>query len=225
MATRRKVNNLERRLIEASANDNMSLVVLLIANGVDANATDPDGRTALHHITRQNDAEGVRFLVGEERQTTGRYGIMYRGIAALDENAAHEFALNVSSVNLADNEGNRAIHFAALNDNSEIIGILASHGGNIDAKNNAGATALHYAARHGHMHALVEITRLEADIDARDKEGMAPIHYAANSNRIDAARYLKKIGADIASLNNSGNSPYELALWQGYERMAKMLRG
>ena len=223
MPTKRKRDNLERKLIEASINNNLGTIAFLIANGVDANARDHKGMTALHHQTEQNNVEGVRFLVGEDRQATGRYGIMYK-TAALDKNISNEFALNVSCVNLADDNGNRPIHIAALNDNKEIIGILAAHGADINARNDTEKTALHYAAWYGCMHAVAEIIRLGADIDAKDRDGMAPIHYAANNNQIDAARYLRKHRADILSANNTGNTPFELALWQGYNRMAKILR-
>lgn len=52
-------------------------------------------------------------------------------------------------MNLADNEGKTALHWAAKFGREEITNLLAQNGAMVNLKDNDGRTPLYYAVEHG----------------------------------------------------------------------------
>lgn len=52
---------------------------------------------------------------------------------------------------LQDKEGNQAVHHATLGDEPEVIGLLAQHEADLNARNRKKQTALHVAVNKGHV--------------------------------------------------------------------------
>ncbi|MES2664322.1 MAG: ankyrin repeat domain-containing protein [Pseudomonadota bacterium] len=86
------------------------------------------------------------------------------------------FATSGNSI-ITTSESN-ALHFAAKNDNNELINILLEKGLNINAKNKKGITALMYAARNSHSDALKNLLAHGADPFLTDKNGRTALDKA-----------------------------------------------
>ena len=221
--TRRRRENLERKLIEASIAGDIHTISILIMNGVDANCADERGMTPLHHACLADDLPAARFLVGEKRMELGFYS-RDEAVRTPERDAASELIMNVSDVNAKNNRGSRPMHIAALKGGKGMIAILSSHGGSIEARDGKGKTPLVEAACYDNFRALEEFIRAGSDPNAPDYDGMRALHYAANNGNIAAIKFLKKAGALPMLQNNEGNLPFELALWQGHEAAARLLR-
>ena len=96
------------------------LVALFIKAGIDINAKEEDGRTALLIAAEKGDA----------------------GIAAL-------LADNGAEVNARDVDGYTALMYAAYKGNRELADFLLKHGADVHAKDKDGWTALRFALMQG----------------------------------------------------------------------------
>ena len=61
---------------------------------------------------------------------------------------------NDASINLEDEHGDTALHYAALGGHYEVISILVTHGAKMDIKNTTGESAARIAFRMGHAKCL-----------------------------------------------------------------------
>lgn len=105
-----------------------------------------------------------------------------------------------------------ALHWAALNGHVEIIGILASHGADLDAQSNMLGTPLHAAVRRGNTAAVNALLDSGANPDSRDRNEFTPIMVATLEGRLDAVRALIEAGADV---NAVGIGPGGVELGEG----------
>jgi ankyrin repeat protein len=168
----------------------------LAVRGVDVEARDNNGNTALHAAVAtdkgQRDGERVRLLVG----------------AGIDVNAVNSL-------------GETPLHFAAAVRNGRDAAIvLLELGADATARTATGASAMHAAVQ---IEAKCDVSLFikaliahGADVDARTNDGNTPLvclvanteHTAA---RDDLLRLLHKLGADINATNNAGETAFGIA--------------
>ena len=116
-----------KKLFDAAQSGDMPVVRNMVCRGVDVNARDCDGVTALHRAAKYGHAAIIEYLVGK----------------GADVNAANEF-------------GGTPLQWAAWKGYAAITEFLVSHGANMNTCNKNGDTALHLAAMNGHA-AVVSI--------------------------------------------------------------------
>ena len=96
----------------------------------------------------------------------------------------------------ANDEGMTALHYAAINGDTEIVRFLVEHGADITAQDNLlSRSAIHFAAEKGNLECIKYLAEQGADLLDRDIYGTTPMHYAARSNKLDVVKFLvdKKI--------------------------------
>ena len=147
------VDDLNQLLYIAVRYNNLEVVEALIAAGVNVNRKDRD--TLLHEVAWAEDSSTEVAIV---LIRAGAY------------------------VNIQTPKGNTPLHYAAMNNNVELIRILIVEGANLDVQNNAHQnnyfinknTPLHIAILEGRVEATKELIEAGADLDIQNAEGKTP---------------------------------------------------
>ncbi|OWY98570.1 hypothetical protein PHMEG_00030633, partial [Phytophthora megakarya] len=146
------------------------MVSLLLARGIDVDAHNEDGWTALHNAVHNGHTDII--------------------LALLEGGA---------DVGARSNNGNTALHLAAFNGNTDVVKLLLApsafvedsvehdtatnghvsvrRGADVNAKNMQGDTALHEAADNGHRNVVLLLLDRNADIETVNTDGHNPLSY------------------------------------------------
>jgi ankyrin repeat protein len=160
-----------QQLLGASIKGDEKLAKRLLELGVDVDARDPDGGTAL--------------------QWAAWYG--YSGIVAilLDHGA---------DVNAADHtSGRRALHEAAEHGHLETLKILLVRGAEVDARDKWSWTPLHRAANQGGWRVAEVLLQHGADVNAKTFDRKGPLDLACQTDQLETIPVLLRHGADVKS--------------------------
>lgn len=116
---------------------------LLLAAGLDPNATAADGLTPLHFAAHNGSAEITRLLLEAGAEA-----------------------------NRIDGDGLRPLHYAAPSGGAALVRVLLEHGADPNFTDRDGRTALHIAARQNPLSAVAELLlNAGADTSAQDRHG------------------------------------------------------
>ncbi len=81
-------------------------------------------------------------------------------------------------VNSTDEDGNTALHIAAMMDEADLVNFLIVKGAKVELKNKDGNTPLLVAAKHNATNAGATLTLYRADIFAKDSDGRTALEVA-----------------------------------------------
>lgn len=125
---------------------------------------------------------------------------------------------------LGNQDGNAALHHAALNGATNAVAWILDHGADIMVLNNQKSTPLHMAAlgQKSTDSARLLLDR-GAEIMLQNATGMTPLHIAAASDNTDIAALLLERGADIRAKNNNEDEPIHTAARNGKAKCLKLL--
>ncbi|XP_014273446.1 ankyrin repeat domain-containing protein 39 [Halyomorpha halys] len=117
------------------------------------------------------------------------------------------------NVDVEDNNGYTALHYASRNGHHRICNILLDAGASVDKCTHAGgATALHRAAMSGHSDTCELLLHYGANLLARDVDGRTPLHRAVEQGQKDViALFLKAMPASAFEKDNKGRNPLDYA--------------
>jgi uncharacterized protein len=147
----------------------------LIKQGLDVNAAQADGMTALHWAASRGDAGTARML-------------LFAG-------ARHSAVTR--------NGNYTPLHLAARKGRGEAVKVLLEAGADAKATTTSGgATALHFAAGEGDSTTVAALLGANVDVDAREGAwSQTPLMWAAAYDRVAAIRLLLARGADIEAIS------------------------
>jgi ankyrin repeat protein len=106
-----------------------------------------------------------------------------------------------TDVNISQGDGMTALHWAALNGNSEMADTLVHAGANVRATTRLGGyTPLFMAAKSGFPAVIEVLIKAGADAKAAAIDGITPLMMAASSGNIDSLERLIQAGADVNAI-------------------------
>ena len=118
-----------------------------------------------------------------------------------------------ADVNAPRGDGMTGLHWAALNGNAEIAGLLIGTGADLEAATRIGAhTALHVAAKEGNGEIVAILAEAGADVAAVTETGASPLHFAAAAGDVRAVAALLDHGAAVDAMEPEwGQTPLMFA--------------
>ena len=157
----------ESNFIESAKKGDIEAVKLFLAEGININAKNEKGQTALMRAAEYQRTEVVTLL--------------------LEKGA---------DVNIESNPLKRtALMEASSAGNIVIIKQLAERGAEINAKDLARNTALHFASLWGHVEAVSLLIELGAKPDIGGEQGNTPMMVAEQNGHAEIVQILKNAGA------------------------------
>jgi len=157
---------------DAVKEGNATTVRALLKQGVDVNAPEADGTTALHWAARRDDAAIVGLLLDARANANAknRYGMTPLMLAATNGNvAAIERLLKAGAdAKAARPNGETVLMTAARTGNAAAVKILLANGADVNARETSrGQTALMWASSQNNAAAVQLLVEAGADVKAR----------------------------------------------------------
>lgn len=167
----------ESELVSMIASGQREAVLVMINDGVDVNAAQSDGTTALMYAAHQNDLQLVKALVsaGASVKQVNDYG-----------------ASVISEASISGTSGSGA------SAGTDILKILLEHGADANWSNPEGETPLMNAARGGHLAAAKLLLQHGAQVNAIEGwGGQSALMWAAAQSQPEMMNLLISHGADV----------------------------
>jgi ankyrin repeat protein len=115
-----------------------------------------------------------------------------------DREAVMALLKKAADVNAAQGDGMTALHWAAMNGDTEMVQMLIVAGANVRATTRLGTyTPLYLASQQGHGAAIQALIAAGADAKAGTPNGTTPLMVAAASGELEAVKVLVDNGADV----------------------------
>ena len=191
---------LQRQLFDAASSNDAKAVLVSIGKGIDIEARDAAGRSALLLATHHNAIEVARVLID----------------AGAD-------------VNAMDHIDDSPYLFAGAEGRLEILSMTLDHGADLGSVNRYGGTALIPAAHHGHVETVRVLLKTKTDIDHVNYLGWTALLEAiilgdGGSRYIEIVQLLVDAGADVNIPDGDGVFPLTHSLERGYLEISGILR-
>ncbi|KAG9849039.1 hypothetical protein KCU98_g4707, partial [Aureobasidium melanogenum] len=174
-------------------------IKLFVSKGVNVNATDDEGISALHLAAKRGDQAIVKTLIA-----TG------------------------AEVNVKSATGQTLLHEAAIGGSVDVVRSVLGYSVDLEARNNDNKTPLAVACaeRGGSDDVIQLLLAAGAKVSVVDRWGSTPLHQLANNSRTTAATMLLETGEiDLALRTHSGFSVLDNAASEGdYELVRSLLQ-
>ncbi len=197
-------------LPDAAEQRDKASVRTLLQTGVDVNAAQVDGTTALHWAAYHDDAEMVALLVRADANvsTVNRYGASALAEACKNGNAAIVKLLLEAGAdaNTTMKGGEAVLMLAARSGNAETAKALLAHGADPNQRERLDQTALMWAAAEGHAAVVRALIEAGADVNARLDSGFTPFFFAVREGRLDAVQAFIDAGIDVNAMTQPTES-------------------
>jgi ankyrin repeat protein len=203
-------------LADAAERRDQAAVRALLQTGVDVNATQVDGSTALHWAAYNEDAETVALLLRAKANVNAvnHYGVPPVAVACTSGSAAIVKLLLEAGAdaNATMKGGETVLMLASRSGNVETVKALLARGAKHDTRERHGQTALMWAAAEGNTAVVRALIEAGADIKATLESGFTPFFLAVREGRLDTVRAFLAAGIDVnATVPRPDNAPRSTA--------------
>lgn len=185
----------------------------MIDQGLDVNANQPDGMTALHwavyHDQRSLTQKLIRSKAEVNRKT--RYGVAPLSLACLNGN--EELIADLLEAGARVDEslpgGESPLMTAARTGKLKAVQRLLESGARVDDQEQHGQSALIWAAAEGHAKVVMELIRYGADFRSPLASGLTPLLLAARNGHSNVVHVLLEKGADLNETVQAKSRPHK----------------
>jgi ankyrin repeat protein len=228
MVTGLSATGIDTRLVQAAKRQDRAAVRALLKAGVNVNASEPDGATALLWAAQWDDAETAELLIhaGARVMASNDYGVTPLTMAATNGSVAmiKRLLKSGASPNTALPSGETALMSAALTGRVEAVAALADGGADLNSKEGTkGQTALMWAIAEEHRDVVRFLVERGADVRIRATSGFTALLLAARYNDIETIKLLLGHGASVAETANDGTTALHVAALRGHVELVKFL--
>jgi uncharacterized protein len=227
-------------LVKAVQSGDREAAIKLLGQGVDVNASEPDGTTALQWAVHRDDADLVDRLLraGAKANTINDYGSSPMSEAAINGNVAVIEKLLKAGANVesSNGDGQTALMIVARTSNVAAAKLLLDRGANVNKVEQwRSQTALIWAAAESQPAMVKELIARGADVNARSMVnnwerqvtsepraihrpagGLTPLLYAAREGCIECVKHLVAGKADLNLTDPEGITPLIMAVTNGH---------
>ena len=180
----------------------MDIVQYLLQAGVNIDAEDELGRTAVHWACVTDNEDLLKILL------TTRFG----------------GASPQARVNATDTRMKSPLQLAASHNRERLAHMLIEHGADVHSKSDGDWTALHNACQSGSEALVRMLVVVGADVNGQLLNGRTPLHVAAEFGNTDAAECLLETSGIRRSVKDRfGNTPLLIAAQKGKMEIVEML--
>ncbi|MCJ1455007.1 hypothetical protein MMC28_005361 [Mycoblastus sanguinarius] len=198
-------------LERAAKSNNKRIVQLLLDNGVDVNAQNAQGETALRcvpfHGRKDGDIAVVRLLLENGADIESKSLNGFTALLSASLYGKEEIVLLLlekgADIESKSPDGVTALIYAAQYGNEETVRLLLEKGADIESKTSDGFTALLSASKEEIVRLLLE---KGADIESKTSDGLTALTYASQYRNEEIVRLLLEKGADIESKSWNGST-------------------
>lgn len=215
-------------LAAAQAGDILAINAFFDA-GINPNAQDDDGRTALVLAAVRGNLGVVNALLAHNVDVNVKdkngYTALTHAVDAKQEDVVDTLLNRTELDPNARGLNQRPVLLAYVwRDSKGKVEKLLALGADVNAEDVDGDTALHGAARSGNVEILQMLLDKGALPNAKNKQGGTPLMWAAVYGNAEAANLLLNRGADASIKDNDGITAAEWATRNNQESVARMIR-
>jgi len=219
-------------LLKAASAGDVPTIRALLAVGLDVDAHDQRGYTALWNAILRGHNDAALFVLdaGADPRRRYRYGATALALAAKfgDERLVARLIGAGADVNAVESVNGETPLLSAIEKKRvpSCIRLLIEAGSDVNRSRNDGSTPLIRAVRNGLLDVVNQLMAAGAVIDARDGNGMTALLHAAKWQSDTAfCTTLLAAGADAAIVDNHGMTAAMHANAQRRDAVAKLLAG
>lgn len=183
-------------IFKAARNGDINAVELFLQAGIDINAADANGQTALM-VAADNAQENVVFKLIE----------------------------NGANINAKDMRSHTALRYAAEAGHGNIVQTLLENGADLNVKSNTGATALMGASWAGYKDVVEALLNKGANVNEKDYNGKTALMWAASAGNVEVVNILLNNGADVNEKDNAGDAVLIQSVIKGQSDIVRALLG
>lgn len=223
------------KFLEAAKAGEVEAMKNLVAGGVDIDARDDEGRTALQHAAGALRYDAVKWLLEngaapDLADKNGETPLLW--LCSNLEREGPDFGIlrllvgNGAPVNAANKRGETAfIRAAGRCFDTEPLKFLIARGARVDAvETQSHFSALTAAAIEGRAATVEMLLDMGQNVNQRDAWGRSLILHAASANRVETVEILLSRHADVFAKADDGYTPRAEAIRCGYTAMAERMK-
>jgi ankyrin repeat protein len=134
------------------------------------------------------------------------------------------------AINARDGVSQTPLHYAARNEEAQVVQWLVEKDADVDAKSDTGRTPLSYATLNGCLDVvkfLMQEARPQADVNAKDEWGETPLSWAAANGRLEMVKFLVQEARPQAEVDSKdshwGRTPLSYVAERGRLEVVQLL--
>ena len=213
---------------DASQSRDTEVLRVLLADGADVDAPQPDGATALHWAAHWDDLPTATALIaaGGAAGIANDYGVTPLFLAASNGSAAMLDVLLGAGADpgTAVPSGETALMAAVRSGSLASVERLIARSADVNAvQTSRSQTALMWAATRLRTDIVQALLDGGADVTMRSASGFSPLMFVAREGGIKLSRLLIAAGDDVNASSDGGNTPLLVATVRGHAELAMLL--
>lgn len=131
--------------------------------------------------------------------------------------------ISYDDLNMKDEKGWTILHYAAKENNYQIVDMLIEAGLDVNVRTNSNSTPMLIAAHHGHLEFLTKLIFYKANPNLSKIGGLTPLMFATKHNHIYCVELLLKNGADVNLMNDTLDNAFSIAVQEKNKRIVNLL--
>lgn len=215
------------KLVISAYEKSKAMMKLLLMNGADSGAENPDGKTLLYLGIEKNDFETVRFLVEQKADVNKKYmGGMTPLNHSISRGRPEITGFLISSgadLNMKDVTGNSPIAAAVIKSDFKTVSLLIAGKVQANDKTSDGKSVIQVSYEKNRPDIFDALLSAGASSSEKFENGNTLLHMSALGNRLSFINSLVKNRADLNALNVDSKTAVMLASEKGYGNSVKAL--